>query len=157
MHDHEKEEQVKAMPLVYVKKWMKTKYAFLFRLSNRIVQVDFTDKTQIILSPSHQIICYKNKKGESSQHSLETALDVDFPEMVKRLKYTKEILAFVKNGSQKSRNQSENHAKLDTDVFEQRLETVHNPTTFRGNIYSENLFKIYKRCCKREVLLNWIQ
>lgn len=29
----------------YVKKWMKTKHAIMFRLSNKIVQVNFTDKT----------------------------------------------------------------------------------------------------------------
>ena len=34
----------------YVKKWMKTKHAIMFRLSNKIVQVNFTDKTEIILS-----------------------------------------------------------------------------------------------------------
>lgn len=30
---------------VYVKKWMKTKHAIMFRLSNKIVQVNFTDKS----------------------------------------------------------------------------------------------------------------
>ena len=29
----------------YVKKWMKTKHAIMFRLSNKIVQVNFTDRT----------------------------------------------------------------------------------------------------------------
>merc|ERR1711974_255134 len=33
---------------VYVKKWMKTKHAIMFRLSNKIVQVNFTDKSEII-------------------------------------------------------------------------------------------------------------
>jgi len=27
--------------IVYVKKWMRTKYAVMFRLSNKIVQVNF--------------------------------------------------------------------------------------------------------------------
>ncbi len=61
--------------LVYIKKWMKTKYAFMFRLSNRLVQVDFTDKTQIILSPENKVVHYRNKKGERSQHPLDTALE----------------------------------------------------------------------------------
>ena len=29
--------------LVYVKKWMKTKHAIIFRLSNKVVQVNFED------------------------------------------------------------------------------------------------------------------
>jgi len=40
--------------LVYIKKWMKTKHAIMFRLSNKIVQVDFNDKTKIILSSTNK-------------------------------------------------------------------------------------------------------
>ncbi len=35
---------------VYVKKWMRTKHAIMFRLSNKIVQVNFQDHTEILLS-----------------------------------------------------------------------------------------------------------
>ena len=33
---------------IYLKKWMKTRHAIMFRLSNKIVQVDFQDKTKIV-------------------------------------------------------------------------------------------------------------
>jgi len=95
-HQDRVNDQIKSMPLIYVKKWMKTKHAFLFRLSNRIVQVDFMDKTRIILSPANQMVCYKNKKGETSQYNLDAAMESDYPEMIKRLKYSKEILAYLK-------------------------------------------------------------
>jgi len=36
--------------MVYVKKWMKTSHSTMFRLSNKVVQVNFTDKTEIHLS-----------------------------------------------------------------------------------------------------------
>jgi len=51
-------------PLVYVKKWMKTRHAIMFRLSNKIVQVDFTDKTEIILSSEQKIghICEQKRR-----------------------------------------------------------------------------------------------
>ena len=42
---------------------MKTKHAIMFRLSNKIVQVDFTDKTEIILSTKSKMVTYVNKKG----------------------------------------------------------------------------------------------
>ena len=42
---------------------MKTKNATLFRLSNQIVQVDFKDKTKIILSNSIKLVIYINEKG----------------------------------------------------------------------------------------------
>jgi polo-like kinase 1 len=133
--------KIKQMPLVYVKKWLKTKYAVLFRLSNRIVQVDFMDKTRIILSPTHQLVCYKNKKGDHSQHNLGTALEEEYPEMVKRLKYTKEILAYFKtvghnkdgemNGNHKGEN---NHGKVDLEEVEFKVDTMNTPLTLKDAI-----------------------
>jgi polo-like kinase 1 len=86
--------------VVYVKKWMKTRHAIMFRLSNKIVQVDFTDKTEIILSSEQKMVTYVNKKGERSEYPLSNALDSSNSEMAKRLKYTKEILThMLNNGS----------------------------------------------------------
>mmetsp|Transcript_2558 Transcript_2558/g.2175 ORF Transcript_2558/g.2175 Transcript_2558/m.2175 type:complete len:212 (+) Transcript_2558:1297-1932(+) len=84
---------------VYVKKWMKTRHAIMFRLSNKIVQVNFTDKTEIILSSENKIVTYVNKKGDRSNYPLATALECDNPEMTKRLKYTKEILTHMLNNN----------------------------------------------------------
>ena len=64
----------------------------MFRLSNKIVQVDFKDKTEIILSSENKMVTYVNKKGERSNYPLATALESTNLEMAKRLKYTKEIL-----------------------------------------------------------------
>jgi len=41
---------------VYVKKWMRTKHAMMFRLSNKIVQVNFQDHTEIILSSEARVV-----------------------------------------------------------------------------------------------------
>jgi len=82
---------------VYVKKWMKTKHALMFRLSNRIVQVTFTDKTEIILSSENKLVTYVTKLGERLTFPLATALDSNNHEMAKRLRYTKEILTHMLN------------------------------------------------------------
>ena len=74
---------------------MKTRHAILFRLSNKIVQVNFTDKTEVILSSEHKMLTYVNKKAERSNYPLATALESTNTEMTKRLKYTKEILAHL--------------------------------------------------------------
>ena len=74
---------------------MKTRHAILFRLSNKIVQVNFTDKTEVILSSEHKMLTYVNKKAERSNYLLATALESTNTEMTKRLKYTKEILAHL--------------------------------------------------------------
>jgi len=96
----ETEETVQSDTKIYVKKWMKTKHAVMFRLSNKVVQVTFTDKTEIILSSEKKLVTYVNKKGERSQHPLATALESNNPEMAKRLKYTKEILSQMLGSTQ---------------------------------------------------------
>jgi len=98
---------------VYVKKWMKTKHAIMFRLSNKIVQVNFTDKTEVILSSENKMVTYSNKKGEKSNYPLATALESSNTEMAKRLKYTKEILTHMLNNGAQGAHHKEtegNHA-----------------------------------------------
>lgn len=84
-------------PLFYLKKWMKTRHAVMLRLSNKIVQVAFNDKTEIILSSESKLVTYIDKKGIKSKYPISTALESDNNEMSKRLKYTKEILTHMLN------------------------------------------------------------
>lgn len=67
----------------------------MFRLSNKIVQVNFQDHTEIILSSEARVVTYVNKKGRRSTHPLSTALESTNIEMSKRLKYTKDILTHM--------------------------------------------------------------
>ena len=60
---------------VYVKKWMRTKHAIMFRLSNKIVQVNFQDHTEILLNSESRLVTYVNKKGERSTLPLNIALE----------------------------------------------------------------------------------
>eukprot|EP00357_Protocruzia_adherens_P032235 CAMPEP_0115018538 /NCGR_PEP_ID=MMETSP0216-20121206/28876_1 /TAXON_ID=223996 /ORGANISM="Protocruzia adherens, Strain Boccale" /LENGTH=581 /DNA_ID=CAMNT_0002389773 /DNA_START=88 /DNA_END=1830 /DNA_ORIENTATION=- len=69
---------------VYIKKWMRTRHAIMFRLSNKIVQVNFQDHTEIILSSESRLVTYVNKKGERSTHPLNSAIDSPHQEMSKR-------------------------------------------------------------------------
>lgn len=82
---------------VYVKKWMRTRHAIMFRLSNKIVQVNFQDHTEIILSSETRVVTYVNKKGERTTYPLATAQESTNHEMTKRLKYTKDILTHMLN------------------------------------------------------------
>lgn len=85
----------KATNMIYVKKWMRTKHAIMFRLSNKIVQVCFQDQTEIILSSESRVVTYVNKKGERLTFPLSNALESNNSEMTKRLKYTKDILTHM--------------------------------------------------------------
>lgn len=90
---------------VYVKKWLKTKHAILFRLSNKLVQVVFQDNTTIYLSTEQKMVLYLNKKKEKHCFPLATAMEEDNPEMVKRLKYTKNLLNMMLHKNKKKNDE----------------------------------------------------
>lgn len=71
----------------------------MFRLSNKIVQVNFQDHTEILLNSDNRLVTYVNKKGERSIMPLSQALDSNNQEMTKRLKYTKDILTHMLNNN----------------------------------------------------------
>ncbi|KAM3141863.1 hypothetical protein pb186bvf_005949 [Paramecium bursaria] len=93
---------------IYVKKWMKTKHAIVFRLSDKTVQVVFTDNSQVILSKQLKVVTYVDKFGTRETHYLNQALESDNAQMVKRLKYTKEILSNLLQVATKECNTSRN-------------------------------------------------
>ena len=111
-----KEPDKKDKPFTYVKKWMRTRHAIMFRLSNKIVQVCFQDKTEIILSSESRVVTYCNKKGERMTYPLSTALEMSNYEMTKRLKYTKDILTHMltmnqQKNAQRSQNNNQDNYK----------------------------------------------
>jgi polo-like kinase 1 len=99
--------------LVYLKKWMKTKHAILFRLSSRMIEVVFENKTEIILRSEARELYYVNKRGEWETYTLSEALTSQNTDMVKRFKYTKEVLAGIlttgHSGSSTSRKTGESN------------------------------------------------
>ena len=76
---------------------MRTRHAIMFRLSNKVVQVNFQDHTEIMLSSETKVVTYVNKRGERSTYPLNSAMESANLEMVKRLKYTKDILTHMLN------------------------------------------------------------
>eukprot|EP01028_Stygiella_incarcerata_P006744 TRINITY_DN2739_c0_g1_i1.p1 TRINITY_DN2739_c0_g1~~TRINITY_DN2739_c0_g1_i1.p1 ORF type:complete len:609 (-),score=162.51 TRINITY_DN2739_c0_g1_i1:279-2105(-) len=85
--------------VVYVKRWLLTRHAIIFRLSNKCVQVIFHDNTEILLSAEGKIVTYVDGSGHRQVFSLnDVAMHPDH-EVAKRLKYTKGILyQLIHNG-----------------------------------------------------------
>lgn len=81
-----------AEPLVFVKKWVRTRHAILFRLSNHTVQVMFLDNTEIILSSEAKMITFADKQGARRTMTLAEVTEAPRSDVTKRLKYTKDIL-----------------------------------------------------------------
>ena len=76
----------------FLKKWVRTRHAILFRLSNRTVQVLFFDRSEVLLSSEARMVTYVNKQGVRSEHSLEEVLQTGRTDIAKRLKYAKDIM-----------------------------------------------------------------
>jgi polo-like kinase 1 len=90
---------------VFVRKWMKTKQAIIFRLSNKTIQVGFKDHSEVILY--NDTVNYRNKKGEVSIFKIEDALNSSNFEMNKRIKYTQNILTKMININNMKKDNSE--------------------------------------------------
>ncbi|KAJ9465810.1 putative serine/threonine-protein kinase CCRP1 [Diplonema papillatum] len=83
--------------MVYVKRWLKTRYAIIFRLSNKSVQVSFFDGTEILLFAEARQVTYTDEKGVPSTFPLSSMNLHLKPEIAQRLKYTKEIITRLMN------------------------------------------------------------
>ena len=85
-------------PIPYVKKWTTTDHAIIFRMSHKVVQVCFQDKTELILCSETKMVIYVSKSGERQTMTLNSAMESENVEMTKRLKYTKDVLARMLQG-----------------------------------------------------------
>ena len=73
--------------VVFVRKFVKTSEALTFRLSNKVVQVRFYDKTEIIISSQAKLLSFFESDGKEFTYELNKAISSDNIEMVRRLKY----------------------------------------------------------------------
>jgi polo-like kinase 1 len=89
--------------LIYLKKWVRTKHAILFRLSTQTVQIVFFDQTEILLTPDERFVTYVDKHRHRSTFYLNDELVGTNLELAKRLKYSKEILQQLLLGQQRAR------------------------------------------------------
>ena len=79
-------------PFHHVKKWSSTPHAMIFRLTNKVIQVCFRDSTELLLSSEKKYVTFVSKLKESSSFPLATAMDCGNKQLIKRLKYSKEVL-----------------------------------------------------------------
>lgn len=86
---------------VYIKKWVRTKHAILFRLSNQTVQIVFYDQTEILLTPDSRYITYVDKSRNRKTFHFNDELVGNNPDFAKRLKYTKEIMHQLISGNRR--------------------------------------------------------
>jgi len=78
--------------MTYLKKWVRTKHAVFFRLSDQTVQIVFYDHTEVLLTPDERYITYVDRNLKRSTFYMTDELVGCNTEIERRLKYTKEIL-----------------------------------------------------------------
>lgn len=77
--------------MIYVKRWMVTQQAVIFRLSNKTIQVCFFDRTEVILMSELKTVSFTDPSGRRRTMPL-SAVSSQSSDVAQRLKYTKDIL-----------------------------------------------------------------
>jgi hypothetical protein len=75
--------------LPYIKKWKRAKKAILLRNSNKVIQVIFSDQSELIIASQSGIVTFVNSKREIKtcplQSGEQTQLEISDPSLFKRL------------------------------------------------------------------------
>ncbi|KAF1327892.1 Plk/plk-unclassified protein kinase, partial [Globisporangium splendens] len=80
-------------PMEFVKKWVKTRHAVLFCLSNDTFQINFFDSSKLVISQEGRVVTYLDKDGELAVFaSAMVILKNERPDLLKRLRYSKDML-----------------------------------------------------------------
>ena len=88
--------------LFFIKKYLTSKNATLFRLSNKLVQIMFTDGTEVIFSTKTNNFIYKDKRGDEIQESIQSAMTGNNQDIIKKIKLAKNMMIyFVKSHKSK--------------------------------------------------------
>lgn len=93
--------------LHYVKKYLRTDQAMIFRLSSRLVQVVFKDGSELVLASDTRNVIFYDKTSGQVAYPLTQVMEVGNQELNKRLRYTKEALTqmLAQTGSSTERKQ----------------------------------------------------
>ena len=85
--------------MTYLKKWVRTRHAVFFRLSNQTVQIVFYDHTEVLLTSDERYVTYVDRDRNRSTFYMTDELVGCNTEIERRLKYTKEILQQLVDGA----------------------------------------------------------
>jgi len=87
--------------MTFVKKWVRTRHAVLFRLSNRQVQVNFFDHTSLLLSSRARLVTFTDKNHKRTTDTLANIMRSERSDVSKRLQYTKDVLEQLISGTRR--------------------------------------------------------
>lgn len=77
---------------IFVKKWILTQHVVLFRMTNKLVQAYFRDQSEIFLCGVNKTVTFVNRNKEIRVCSVSNVMESENKEMIKRVKFIKEVL-----------------------------------------------------------------
>ena len=63
--------------VAFVKKYIRTKHAIMFRLSTFVVQVMFQDKTEVLICTDTKLVTYRNRGGRRDTWTMRETLAME--------------------------------------------------------------------------------
>ena len=78
---------------VYIKKWLQTEHATIFRLSDKTVQIRFMDLTELVLSSGLKTVAFLNKNNKCDSYPMSEVMQSGNEELIKRINYTSEMIS----------------------------------------------------------------
>jgi len=89
--------------ITYLSKWVRTKHAILFRLSDNTVQVVFYDNTEIIISSNGSLVTSVDKDRYRTTYFVESVTSNPYhADIKKRLKYARDMIQQLTSGNKKN-------------------------------------------------------
>lgn len=91
-------------PFIYVKKWGRTQNVIYFRLTNKVFQIFFVDKSTMILNSNNKAVTYIDKHKRKTRYPIAQALNNSGQEMVKKFLFTRNLLKTIVTKNSKNEN-----------------------------------------------------
>ena len=93
----EKDIRKKSEFFCYVKQWAKSNYGILFRLSNKVIQVNYNDKSQLMLYTQHCVGVYSDGNSSEKVFFQIGSPEEKHPLLAKKIEQMKELLKLMKS------------------------------------------------------------
>lgn len=116
---------------VFLKKYSRENKAILFRLNNKIIQVIFLDKSELISGSDSGKVCFITSKGDIKKTTISndmnsiSSLENSDPSLYKRLNYAKGMLINLINPKRKTRNKLKESQKTKKLLKSETKENKH--------------------------------
>jgi hypothetical protein len=85
--------------LVFVKKYLQTKYCDLFQLNNHRIIAKFRDKAEFRIDPKKNLLQYIGTEKVMEEHPISSALNSSNLELTRHLKHVHEVFKWLLDSS----------------------------------------------------------